>query len=344
MGQFARVIIPPVRSCDAVQPLPRSTHLVRLHGQTMGTTWSASLYDASPGRALVIDAGIKAALAEVVVQMSPWEPASDLSRFNRAPAGTWHQLPPLFFTVLKTALTLARATGGAFDPTLGAAVGAWGFGPEGPRAQVPSPEEVATSAASSGWARIEIDRQRQAARQPGGIRLDLCGIAKGFAVDHVAEALKRLNLRDYLVEVGGELRGEGVKPDGSPWWVAIDRPPMDQLGDGEAGSVLDTVIALHGASIATSGDYRRFLESGGRRYPHTIDPNTARPVENALASVTVLHPSCMHADALATALTVMGPVRGMRHACGHGLAALFITRSKRGLATSLSPALARMLE
>ncbi len=343
MGQFARVIIPPVESRAAVEPRPRSNHLVRLRGDTMGTTWSVSLYESSPGRALVIDAAITAALADVVVQMSPWEPNSHLSRFNTAPAGTWHELPPPFFTVLETALTLARATGGAFDPTLGPAVGAWGFGPEGPRSQMPLPQEVAAAAARCGWTRIEVDRQRQAARQPGGIGLDLCGIAKGFAVDHVSEALNGLGLRDYLLEVGGELRGEGVKPDGTPWWVAIDRPPTVQPGGGEAGGVLDTVIALHGASIATSGDYRRFLEGGGRRYPHTIDPGTACPVNNPLASVTVLHRSCMYADALATALTVMGPVRGLRYARNHGLAALFIVRVDEGLATRLSPAMERML-
>jgi hypothetical protein len=120
--------------------------------------------------------------------------------------------------------------------------------------------------------------------QPGGLRLDLNGIAKGFAVDQVAAALDRAGARSYLVEVGGELRGTGAKPDGQPWWVELERPPTANDG-------LRTLVALHGLSVATSGDYRRFFEHDGRRYAHTLDPATAAPVAHATVSVTVLDPA-----------------------------------------------------
>jgi thiamine biosynthesis lipoprotein len=155
------------------------------------------------------------------------------------------------------------------------------------------------------------------ARQPGGARLDLSAIAKGYAVDSVAQRLASEGLVSYLVEIGGELRGRGVKPDGQPWWVSVEPPP---------GCPLQVTSALSGWAIATSGDYRRFFEHGGRRYAHTLDPRTGRPLDDPPASVSVLHAECMAADAWSTALMVLGAGRGLALCEREGLSAVFLLR------------------
>ena len=176
---------------------------------------------------------------------------------------------------------------------------------------------------------------RGAVFQPGGLRLDLSGIAKGYAVDLVAERLTALGFNSVLVEIGGELRGSGIKPDGHPWWVDLEAPP---------GSPFDPCrFALHGGAIATSGDYRRALTHEGRRYAHTLDPLTGRPVAHGLASVTILAESAMVADAQATAVTVLGPDLGYEYASRNGLAALLVDHRQGRWRERMTPALARMM-
>lgn len=290
-----------------------------LAGATMGTTWSARM--ALP--AGVADAAarqaIQAALDEVVAQMSTWEADADISRYNRAAPG-WQTLPAEFFHVLRHALMLAQDSGGAYDPTVGPLVNAWGFGPHQRAFEPPSPAAVQAARERCGWQRVPLDDDRSAAWQPGGVYLDLSSIAKGFGVDRAAMALDALGITDYLVEVGGELRARGKRPDGQPWRVAIEVP--------DASDDHALALPLENCSIATSGDYRRHAGDGDARYAHTIDPRTGRPVRNAVASVTVLHPVCMQADALATVLTVLGDTDGLAYARRHGLAALFILRGE----------------
>lgn len=295
----------------------------------MGTSWSAHVVAAPDD----VAARIQAELDRVVAEMSHWDPSTALSRFNRSDPGRWQPLPPGFATVLATALDIAEKSGGAFDPAMGALVDLWGFGPPGPRTGVPDAAEIEAARFISGARHIEQDDHR-ARRTTAPAALDFSGIAKGHGVDRVAELLCGMALPDFLIEVGGELRGEGIKPDGQPWWVDFEPAP---------GSPLVTLrTALHGLSIATSGDYRRNFSHAGRHYAHTIDPRTARPVENQVASVTILHPSCMVADAWATALGVLGP-EGMALAAREGLAAHMVVRGEAGFGEHLSPALIEML-
>ncbi|MET0383542.1 MAG: FAD:protein FMN transferase, partial [Burkholderiaceae bacterium] len=185
-----------------------------------------------------------------------------------------------------------------------------------------------------------------------GLGLDLSAIAKGHGVDRVAILLGRLGFESHLVEVGGELRGTGIKPDGQPWWVALERPscgglpgtaaPSDESGRDPNGRLPATLVALHGLSAATSGDYRRWFEHDGVRYSHTIDPRDGRPVRHGLASVTVLHADCMTADALSTALTVMGPSDGPDFAERQAIAALFVVRGRDGLRERMTSAFEAM--
>lgn len=332
-----RVLVPHSLT-DVALPRGASERVATLAGATMGTTWCVKLVADGATATDRAGARIQAALDLVIAQMSTWEPDSDLSRFNAAPAGTWRALPDECFAVVDFALRLARETAGAYDPTIGPLVDLWGFGPAPRRTAPPTAGEIATGRARCEWDRVALDADTRRAYQPGGVSVDLSSIAKGYAVDLVASALEGEGIDRYLVEIGGELLGRGTKPDGSPWWVALERPP-----DARADPRTDTVLALHGLGVATSGDYRRYFEDGGTRYSHTLDPRTGRPVDHRLASVTVLHPECMVADALATALTVLGADEGLDWARRRDVAALFVERTADGLDERMTPALAAML-
>ena len=306
----------------------------------MGTTWSVKLAVPGGWSNGNVRRGIVAELDCVIAQMSTWEADSSISRFNRAAPGTWQSLEAEFYTVVEAALACAARSGGAYDPTVGAAVDLWGFGPAPRRGTIPDPGAIAATREHIGWSRLTLDVEHQRLLQPGGVRLDLSSIAKGFGVDQVARYLRRAGFGNFLVEVGGELCGEGVKPDGTPWFVELEHPPQD---DGNSARGAEALIALHGLSIATSGDYRRTSVWDGRIYSHTIDPRTAAPVDHALAAVTVVAESCMTADALATALMVLGPGPAQALAERDSIAARFIVREASGFSIAMSTAMAAML-
>lgn len=311
---------------------PREGRKVKLGGPTMGVTWSLQALAPAAVPDPVIAAAVQGALNDVVAQMSTWEPQSDLSRFNRAAAGAWIAAPDHLMAVVKAALALAEQSDGAFDPTIGRLVDLWGFGAHGALEAIPAKAEL--DAAPAGWNRLEVEGHRL--RQPGGLALDLSGIAKGFGVDLAARALADLGLRDFLLEVGGELRGSGVKANGEPWWVEIEPPP------GARGDDEPILVALHGLSIASSGDWRRSFTAEGRRYSHTIDPHTRAPVDGGLAGVTVIHEQCMLADGLCTVLAVLG-TDAPAFAARHDIAANLVFRDRDGLREETTPALAAML-
>ena len=326
-----RVLLP---AAIATTPPPLGARVHELGGHTMGTTWNVRLVGGHElARQPVLEA-IQRALDEVVAQMSTWQRGSDLCRFNRAAPGTWHALPNAFREVLAGALDVAARSGGAFDPTAGELVDAWGFGPLA-RTGVPDADALARARARGGWQRLEIAGDR--VLQAGGVALDLSAIAKGFGVDLVARRLDALGFESHLVEIGGELRGTGVKPDGQPWWVQLEEPVADAAGG-------TTLLALHGLSIATSGDYRRWFEHEGTRYSHTIDPRDGRPIRHGLASVSVIHAECMLADAWSTALDVLGPDDGLALAQRLGLAARFVMRRGERFEERTSAAFDRFLQ
>jgi thiamine biosynthesis lipoprotein len=330
-----RVLIP---LALAAEPPALGGAVHEFSGATMGTTWSVRLVASPRLQRAPVQAAIQAELDDVVAQMSSWAPDSDLGRFNRAAPRSWHVLPPAFFEVLARGVDVARASDGAFDPAAGALVDAWGFGAtRGPRTTPPTPAALARARAAGGWQRLELDAARGAAFQPGGLALDLSAIAKGHGVDRVAARLAALGMEAHLVEVGGELRGAGVKPDGRPWWVALEHPEPD-------AQQVETLVALHGLSVATSGDYRRWFAHEGTRYSHTIDPRDGRPIRHGLASVTVLHADCIGADAWSTALNVMGADAGLAYADERGLAALFIARVGDAFEERASAALEALLQ
>lgn len=301
-------------------------------GTSMGTSWSVKA--AMPAGALAALApALQATLDAVVAQMSHWQVHSDLGRFNRAAAGSWHTLPEPFFSVLDYALAVAEDSGGAYSPCAGALVALWGFGPGAayrqPGFTAPAADVVAATLRQA--SEIVLDHTDKRAFQPGGVQLDLSSVAKGFAVDQLARCLHSRGVHHHLVEIGGELRGAGMRPDRMPWWVQLESVPDEAPAPTDPITSAATVVALHGMSVATSGDYRRQFSHAGGRASHTLDPRTGHPIANRIAAVTVLHRHCMAADALSTALSVLGLADGMRFAERRQLAARFVLRGAGGL-------------
>lgn len=307
------------------------TPCAALHGVSMGTTWS--IHYLAPGQDTGrLQAAVQAALDKIVAQMSTWDPDSAISRLNRADTG-WYQVAPEFFNVLTHALELAACTDGAYDPTLGALVDLWGFGPAGSVAQPPSAEAVQQALACGGWRRTALNTAHRGVWQPGGLQFDLSSIAKGYGVDEIARVLRDAGIKHFLAELGGELAACGRNPSGLPWRVVIEAPDASNE---------KIPVNLHNAAIATSGSYRRHFHHEGRRYAHTIDPRSGAPLPDDLLSVSVIHEQCMMADAMATALLSLGPKRGLEHARRHKLAALFMAQQDAGVAVEWTPEFAAL--
>lgn len=332
-----RVLLPP--DLPAAPPRPRwpGAATTVLTGPTMGVSWTVKAQLPPQADPEAVGADIQGLLDGLVLQMSQWEPDSDLSRFNRAEPGTWISAPAEMFEVVEAGLAWAERTGGAFDPALGRLVDAWGFGPERQGEFPPAPERLEAAWAASGWRRLAIDRTNRRLRQPGGLGLDLSGIAKGYAVDAVSRRLHALDAPDHLVEIGGELTGSGVKPDGQPWWGAIETPPGIDLPDPPLAA------ALHGLAVATSGVYRQSRTAGAETVSHIVDGRLGAPAASDVVAATVFARRCMDAEALATALLVMGAEAGARFAASKKVAARLVVESRDGFAEILSPELTRML-
>lgn len=306
----------------------------------MGCAWSV-LYAAEAGvQTAQLVPGIQTILERVVAQMSNWEPESLLSVFNRATPGTWLALPEEFALVLACAVHVASVSEGALDPTASPLVQLWGFGPGAAHRQAgfakPSAEAVLRMRQQCGWQRLQVDTHAMRLHQPGGLVLDLSAVAKGFAVDEISRYLRRAGVAHHLVDIGGELRGAGMKPDGQPWWVDVQQPP-------EYSGTLRTRVALHGLAVATSGDYLQQYSENGRLYSHCIDPRSGYPVDNGVSSVTVLHKECMLADAWSTAMMVLGPESGALIAEREQLAVQWLVRAPNGIVEHCSPAFLAMV-
>ena len=317
-----------------------SPHLQSIDGESMGSMWAVRYVGADDSLEKIKD-GVEARLLLVDQQMSTWKADSDLSRFNAAPAGTWSVLPRELSKVIETALELAEDTGGAYDPTVGPLVDLWGFGAAGSRREPPDPASIEAMRGRTGWQRVRFDARQRRILQSGGTHLDLSSIAPGYALDLIGEYLEAQGIDDYLVEVGGELRGRGSRPGGSAWQVAIQRPLDNDSADGSITP--QHVIGLRDAALGSSGDYRHFFEDGGRRYAHRIDPRNGWPLDNGVASVTVMAPLGINADALATALSVLGADAGLEYAGRRGVAALFILRKGEGFEERMTPTFAALL-
>jgi len=295
-----------------------------LTGGTMGTALTVKVVVPPEFKTSqdVVEAAIRDAVDTVDFSMSTYRDDSELSRFNRH-GTTGFEVSESLIEVVSEAQRVAELSAGAFDITVGPLVDAWGFGPD-PVIEPPDHDTIEVLMANNGFHMIEIDAsQRTLRKDRAALRCDLSAIAKGYAVDRVADALSLLGLADFMVEIGGEVRATGRNAAGEVWRIGIERPEAGRGG-------LWSTVVLVDTSMATSGDYRNYYERDGVRVSHTIDPRTGHPIAHRLASVSVIHPSCMTADALATALSVLGPEDGRELVEREGLAAFFLIRTDDG--------------
>ncbi len=295
----------------AVRPAHAGTGAT-LSGRAFGGTWRVVLADGVRARALAPE--IVAILGGIDRAMNPFRFDSAISRFNRSATTSWQEAGGDFAAVAAEALRIAALSDGAFDPSVGPDVARYGFGP--------------IRGARTGdfhGLEAEVDRIR---KDDPRLSLDLCGIAKGHALDAVAARFHAAGVGGCLIEIGGEVTARGAGPDGRPWRIGI----ADPVGGG-----VHTRVAAEGLAFATSGDAINVYEVGGRRYSHTIDPATGEPVRNAVASVTVAARTGVRADALATALVVLGPERGLALANRLDAGALFLLRGEGGVIARSNP-------
>jgi thiamine biosynthesis lipoprotein len=306
----------------------RPAEVRQMGGATMGTTWTLKvvLPEGAPGAWVnAIGDTVQSRLDRIEGLMSTWDSTSELSRFNRSSSTSPVPLSPETIAVLKLAAEVGERSGGALDITVAPLVDAWGFGP-GP-ADSPRPPSAATVSrlrSLIGLDRLNVDsREGTVAKARPGVVVDLSAIAKGYAMDVAAEGVVRMGAAAFALEVGGEVRARGERPDDTPWRVAVEAPTP---GSRSVFRVLD----LRDEAIATSGDYRNFHEIDGIRYSHLLDPRSGLPIPWQGFSVSVLHREAARADAWATALSVLGPDEGLDLADALGLAVLFVVPDEVG--------------
>lgn len=291
-------------SAALVAAMPaRAAETFVIGGPAFGTSWRLTL----PGGTDAVSA--KVAIEDIIhsidTGMSPFRADSEISRFNGAETTDWVPLSSESCFVIDAALDIAERSRGAFDPTIGPLVGRYGFGP-------------ITNAAVGNYASVEM-RSGAIRKSHSGLTLDLCGIAKGYALDRMTATLDSLGMQSFLIELGGEVSARGLHPEGRTWQVGIERPVLGRLQ-------FLHLVGFEGQALATSGDAVNAYDFGGVHYSHIIDPRSGKPVRNGIASVSVLAASGMQADALATTLMVMGPEQGAGFAEQENIAALFVVR------------------
>ena len=317
------LVLSVLAACQQVEPVPSAS---QFSGSTMGTRYTVkvALDEVSSQRYAELANAVQATLDDVDAKMSHYMEDSEVSRLNR-----WAESGPFAISsdtleVLLHAGEISSTTGGAFDITVAPLVSAWGFGPPGRPPESPDTKEIERLLELTGWEKLHVDRTTSTVTKTiPELTIDLSAIAKGFAVDRVADTLDAEGIQSYMIEVGGEVRTRGLNPQNESWQIGIERPvPNDQA--------IDLIVPLSNLAMATSGDYRNYYEADGQRISHTIDPRTGNPMTHNVASVSVIGPLCVRADAYATGLLVLGP-EGFDLAEELGLAAYFLQRDKEGV-------------
>jgi len=343
LGYFSKVLPLLLASCLLALASACSEHrtaaLLTVTGATMGT-WYTVKYQPPESQSEnysqdYISAQIAARLQRVDALMSTYKKDSEVSRFNLAPPQQWFSVSPQTFDVILLAQQISAQTQGAFDISVASLVNLWGFGPTYQPQVMPAADQINDIRQRVGFSHLELDEVNKALRKNTALTIDLSAIAKGYGVDQVADFLDSVGVNSYMVEVGGEIRARGLKPNAEPWRIAIESP---QAAQHEVREEVQRIIEISDLAVATSGDYRNYFEQDGQRYSHTIDPKTGYPVTHNLVSVTVLNKSAARADALATAFSVMGAEQALLLAAAENIAAYFIVKQGSGFAELASTA------
>jgi len=287
----------------------------------MGTSYSVQWTDASTSiTTSELKHLIEQRLDRINSLMSTYIPNSQLSAFNRSRETGWHAVDSELAQLVQLALSISNKSDGAFDISVGPLVNLWGFGPSETIFNFPTDTEIRIAKRSVGYQHLDVRLDPPALNKKiADLYVDLSAIAKGYAVDEVAQILKAQGINNFMVEIGGEVKGMGVAPHGNPWRIGIETPHI-QRGN------IEKIISLKDIGVATSGDYRNYIEHDGKHYSHTIDPRSGYPVDHHLGSVTVIHESVATADAWATAFMVLGPKRTIQLSNSNELSGVLITR------------------
>ncbi|WP_413285900.1 FAD:protein FMN transferase [Vibrio sp. MA40-2] len=309
---------------------------IHLTGPTMGTTYNIKFIngDTVPSKES-LQKEIDRLLEQVNDQMSTYRKTSELSRFNQYKEANFFPVSAETALVTKEAIRLNELTLGALDVTVGPLVNLWGFGPEARPDVVPTDEELAIRRANVGIQHLTVQDNNLKKDIPD-LYVDLSTIAKGWGVDVVADYVESVGIKDYMVEIGGEMRLKGKNHDNVGWRIAIEKPDVNERA-------VQEIISPGDMALATSGDYRNYFERDGVRYSHIINPETGKPINHKVVSVTVLHPSCMTADGLATGLMVLGDKEGMKIANENNFSVFMVVKTEDGFKEVYSDAFAQYL-
>jgi len=308
--------------CETSQPLSGWS------GMTMGTTYQVKIARDSISKTRLenLKAKVDSALTEVNRQMSTYDPGSEISRFNKFADTTTFKVSTEFVEVVNEALKVYESSDEKFDITVAPLVNLWGFGSRGNRITPPTKKEIGAILKNIGSGNLKTDGIIGLKKKIPELQLDLSAIAKGYGVDVVSKVLSSEQYENFMVEIGGEVYARGDKAEGDFWKIGIDAPNLHSL----PGQNIQAILSLKNVAVATSGDYRNFFEYDGKIFSHTINPKSGFPVTHNLASVTVVAQNCMEADALATALMVMGREKGLRYVeTIEKVEAFFIVRKSR---------------
>jgi thiamine biosynthesis lipoprotein len=307
----------------------------KIEGATMGTWYHITWVETpgAPGPA-TIQSSIDQELAAINASMSTYLDDSEINRFNDLPPGQWFEPGAAMLEVFKQARQVSIASDGAYDVTVAPLVDLWGFGPQR-HSNPPQQEQIEQALLTVGQQYVELD-SRGRLRKQRPLQLDFSSIAKGYAVDRLSMLLSDQGIERHMVEIGGEIRVQGLSPRGSPWRIAVEQP------DPRAAAPA-AVLEFTDVAVATSGDYRNFFEVDGISYSHTIDPRTGRPVLHELVSVTVIQPSAALADAWATALAAIGPAAALALAESEQLPVFLISRQGEGFSSEKTAAMTAYL-
>lgn len=294
---------------------------MELSGPTMGTTWHATFAPQNIADEKTLQHLIQSRLDELETIFSNWRSDSVISRFNASPSTDWQSVPGEVAEVVTFAQELSRETHGAFDVTLSPLIDLWGFGAKGRITTPPGEQAIADAKSRCGWQKLEVRLDPPALRKTeASLQLNVSALVEGYASDDLVRRLRAKGMKNFLLDIGGELYASGTKADGSPWQVGIQQPKAEK-------DRIVTAMPLQNQALATSGTYRQYFESAGKHYAHVLDGRTGSPVAHDLISVSVTYKSCFNADGWATALLTMNPEEGRALADRHHLTAFFLQKT-----------------
>jgi FAD:protein FMN transferase len=319
------------------QPRPPTT--TRLQGKTMGTYYNLTLPGGYPGGAPALKREIDTLLGRMNKEISTYDPDALISRFNQGPVEPAMEIPAEMARIVQQGIDAGHLTQGKLDVTIGPLVNLWGFGPDKRPIKRPSEAQIAAARERVGIDKLSLTRQGETYllhKAIPDLYLDLSTLGEGAAADAIAQLFDDKGIEDYLVEVAGAVRSKGVNDKGNPWRIAIVEP-SDKPG------AFSDIVMPKGMAVSTAGSYRNYYEQDGVRYSHIIDPATGRPVTHRLVSASVITKDALEADALDTALVVMGPEQAMAFAKAHQLAVYLIIKTDEGFKADYSPQFAPYL-